>query len=279
MSDDRTAPAPGTNAEPGGGPLEEERQEALRQLEDWLEQPMIVLGFVWLALVVVELVRGLGPFLEGLGTLIWVVFLFDFGLRLALAPDRLAYLRANVLTALSLALPALRVLRIARALRALRAARAARGLRLVRVVGSVNRGMRALRASMRRRRFGYVAALTALVTVVGAAGMLAFEREAPGGAGLRDYGHALWWTAMIMTTMGSEYWPRTGEGRVLCVVLALYAFGVFGYVTAALATFFIGRDAESDQAEVAGEHSVRALRAELAALHAELRGLRSGDRP
>jgi len=47
---------------------------------------------------------------------------------------------------------------------------------------------------------------------------------------------------MIMTTMGSQYWPQTPEGRMLCLFLALYAFAVFGYVTAAIATFFIGLD-------------------------------------
>ncbi len=68
-----------------------------------------------------------------------------------------------------------------------------------------------LRRRMSRRSLGYVLALTMLVTLAGAAGMLAFEREAPGGGSIRDYGTALWWTAMIMTTMGSDYWPRTAR--------------------------------------------------------------------
>jgi voltage-gated potassium channel len=112
---------------------------------------------------------------------------------------------------------------------------------------------------MRRRGFGYVLALTLVVTFVGAAGMYALERDAPDG-GFDGYGAALWWTAMVITTMGSEYWPKTTDGRVLCLFLALYAFAVFGYVTATLATFFIGRDTESDA------ESVGALKRELAAL-------------
>jgi voltage-gated potassium channel len=123
---------------------------------------------------------------------------------------------------------------------------------------------------MRRRGFGYVLALTVVVTLVGAAGMYAFESGPRGGRALHDYGTALWWTAMVMTTMGSEYWPQTAEGRVLCLLLALYAFAVFGYVTAMLATFFIGRDADNDEAELAGEKSLEALRAEMAALRAEV---------
>ncbi|MFC0389344.1 potassium channel family protein, partial [Muricoccus vinaceus] len=108
-----------------------------------------------------------------------------------------------------------------------------------------NRGMNALRAGLRRRGLGYVAALTALVSLLGAAGMYAFERAPEVEGGFSSFGDALWWTAMLMTTMGSDFWPRTAEGRVLCLLLATYAFAVFGYITAAFASFFVGRDAAS----------------------------------
>ena len=256
--------------------LREERGQALAQLEAWMETPMLVLGFVWLALMLFEYVRGISPLLETVVNVIWIIFILDFGVKLILAPDKTDYLKANWLTLVALAVPALRVFRIFRVVRVLRAARAARGLRLVRVVTSLNRGMRALGASMGRRGFGYVVALTALVTLAGAAGMYAFENEAEGG--LATFGEALWWTAMIMTTMGSAYWPQTPEGRVLCFLLALYSFAVFGYVTATLATFFVGRDAEDGSAEVAGAAQVERLRGEIAALREELRAFaKRGD--
>ena len=249
--------------------LNDERSQALAQLEDWMETPMLVLGFVWLALMLWEYVWGISPLLETTVNVIWIIFILDFVIKFALAPDKTDYLKSNWLTLIALAVPALRVFRIFRVVRVLRAARAARGLRLVRVVTSLNRGMRALGASMGRRGFGYVVALTALVTLAGAAGMYAFENNVEGG--LTTYGEALWWTAMIMTTMGSAYWPQTPEGRVLCFLLALYSFAVFGYVTATLATFFVGRDAEDERAEVAGAAQVERLRAEVAALREELR--------
>ena len=76
---------------------------------------------------------------------------------------------------------------------------------------------------------------------------------------------------MLLTSLGSEYWPRTIEGRALCFLLALYGFAVFGYFTATLATFFMGRDAENPQAEVAGAAAVAALHEEVRQLRAELR--------
>jgi voltage-gated potassium channel len=249
--------------------LERERYELLQRLEDWLETPMLVLAFVWLALLIVELIWGESLWFEIIGTTIWVIFLLDFAVELVLAPHRVAYLKRNWVTAISLLIPALRIFRIFRVFRLLRLARAGRGVRLIRVVSSLNRSMKALGASLSRRGFGYVIALTVLVTFAGAAGMYAFENESPGGP--NSYGEALWWTAMIMTTMGSQYWPQTAEGRVLCVFLALYAFGVFGYVTATLATFFVGRDAENDEAELAGAKQLAALREEVSALREEIR--------
>lgn len=261
--------------------IDQERQALLERLQDWLEIPMIVLAFVWLALFIAEVVRGAGPVLSVAGYVIWALFLFEFALSFSLAPRKLVYLKYNWLKAIALAAPALRIFRVARLLRLARLSRAAgmtRGLRLLRVLSSINRSMRALGASMGRRGFGYVAALTAIVTLAGAAGMYAFESNAPGGRALDGYGEALWWTAMIMTTMGSEYWPQTPEGRVLCFFLALYSFGVFGYVTAALATFFIGSEADSDESDLANARSVTALREEIAALREEIRNVKTRPR-
>lgn len=251
--------------------LKRERYELLHLLEGWLETPMLFLAFVWLVLLVMELVRGESLLFGVLGTIIWVIFILDFAGKFVLAPDKVVYLKGNWLTAISLLIPALRIFRVFRAFRLLRLARAGRGLQLIRVVGSLNRGMKALGASLSRRGFGYVIALTVLVTFAGAAGMYAFENEAPGG--MNSYGEALWWTTMIMTTMGSHYWPQTAEGRVLCIFLALYAFGIFGYVTAALATFFVGRDAEHDESELVGAKQLAALRDEMTALREEIRTL------
>lgn len=254
--------------------IDSERQALLERLQDWLEVPMMVLAFVWLALFIIEVVWGASPLVQAAGNVIWGLFVFEFILGFTLAPGKLDYLEHNWLKGIALLAPALRAFRILRILRLARLSRAAgmtRGLRLLRVLSSINRSMHALGASMSRRGFGYAVVLTLIVTLAGAAGMYAFESNLPGERGLDNYGEALWWTAMMMTTIGSEYWPQTAEGRVLCFILALYAFGVFGYVTATLATFFIGSDAESDEAELANAKSVEALRKEIEALREEVK--------
>jgi voltage-gated potassium channel len=254
----------------------QERYALLEQLEDWLEGPMLVLGFFWLVLLVVELLWSLSPGLQMVGSVIWVLFIVDFVIKLVLAPERGRYIAKNWLTVIALLVPALRVFRVARFVRVLRMARATRGLSLLRVVSSLNRGMKALGRAMSRRGFGYVVLLTVIVAVVGAAGMFFFERNQPEGPGFGSYSNALWWTAMLMTTLGSGYWPESAEGRILCFLLSLYAFAVFGYVTATLATFFIGRDAEDEEAELASAKAVARLQRDVDRL---LEALQVADGP
>ena len=119
-----------------------------------------------------------------------------------------------------------------------------------------------------------MAAFTVLVALVGAAGMYAFEREAEGAGRLRrgalvdgDAAHH----------GGPEYWPRTSEGRLLALLLSVYAVSIFGYLAATLAPYFIDRDAESRGAAVAGQDAVDALRREIAALREEVRRTRPAD--
>lgn len=75
--------------------LEQERNEVLQQLEDWLEMPMLILAFGWLALFIIELTWGLNPVLEVVITTIWIVFILDFAIKFILAPRKLIYLKSN----------------------------------------------------------------------------------------------------------------------------------------------------------------------------------------
>ncbi|GMA17125.1 ion transporter [Deinococcus metallilatus] len=246
------------------------RLTTLRHLDELLDRPMTVLSFVWLALLVLDLTLGLSPFLQALSNVIWGIFILDFLLSFTVAPGKLAYLRHNWLTALSLLLPALRVLRVFRGLRALRVLRLTRGMNLLRILTGLNRGLRSLQRTLRRRQLGFVLGATGLVALAGAAGMASFENGQGGAPG--SYGGWLYWTGMLLTSLGPEYWPKTGEGQVLSFLLGLYGFSVFGYITAALASLFVGSDQEREPD--AGEVNNEALRRELHDLRGEIAALR-----
>lgn len=97
--------------------------------------------------------------------------------------------------------------------------------------------------------------------------MYALENPHPG---FNSYGMALWWTAMRVITAGNEFNPATPEGRGLAFLLAVFGYTIFGYVTATFATFFIGRDAEEEDAPIAGAKDVEELKAEIKKLTASI---------
>lgn len=275
MTDERSAGNPAED-------VAQARWELLTQIDDLLDPLLDVLAFVWIGLLIVDFTRGLGQLLQLVTYGIWALFILDFVIEILIAPKRITYLRHHWLTALSLLLPALRPLRVIRVLRIFRLARAARPAGLLRLLTSLNRTMRTIRRTISRHGIKYVAVLTIIVIFAGAAGMYYFEspaavREAgvtgvtEAGGGLHSYGEAIWWTAMLLTTLGSEYWPKTAEGRILAFLLAVYGFGIFGYITATIASHFIGVDMEpSGQAG----NPARADSPELTALHDEIRSLR-----
>ena len=238
---------------PSADQVARERERLLDHVQRALDSVMVLLSVAWIALLVFELVTGTLPrSLEVAVWVIWGLFVLDFLLEFTIAPSKGRYLRTNWLTVVSLALPALRVVRASAALRILRAARVVRSGGFLRILTSVNRGLASLRATAARRGVGYLLAATVLIMAVGAAGMASFESpEALAAEGIadaqpiRDYGDALWWTAYAMTT-GATHQAATGEGRLLGWVLSLYGLGVLGYLTATLASHFVGRQREGE---------------------------------
>lgn len=219
--------------------LADERNKLLTSIIKVSELPLFVLAIVWLALVIADLTDRSNSLLESVGVVIWVIFIIDFALKFFIASSKLTFLRKNVLTIISLIVPAFRLFRIFRIFRLMRISR---GLRLVRVVGSFNRGMRSLANTLQKRAVIYVVLLSVIVILLGAAGLYAFERSV--NPGFKSFGSALWWTSMLVMSMGTENWPVTSEGRVLCILIAIYGLAVFGYVAATIASFFIDKDAE-----------------------------------
>jgi voltage-gated potassium channel len=260
---------------PAGDPDEQaERWELLDHLQRLLEPVMVALGIAFLVLLLIDfspISSQHQPWLDRALTAIWAVFVGEFLLRMVIAPSKLTFLRANWLSAASLVLPFLRPIR------ALRAVRAVRSFRLVRLLGGANRGMRVLQRVTGGQQLAYVGALTLLVTLLGAVGVLFFDRHAE-GATIRTFGDALWWSTAMVTTINNEKYAVTPEARVIAVLQRIFAVSVFGFVTASIASYLVGRQVEgrtvSDgDGSVQSEH-LATLREEQEALRREVRALR-----
>lgn len=222
-----------------------QRWRFLKQLNKYSQTPMIVLAIIWLVLTLISIIYGLHPTLELISNVIWLLFVIDFFIEILIAPNRLKYLRHNWITAVSVILPAFRFLVFFRVFRLFRVAAAFRSFTLVRIIAVTRRALNSVSALLKKRGFGYVTAITTIVIFMSAGGIYYFERPSAvaqagfPGKGISSFGDALWWSAMIITTMGSEYWPKTTEGRILCWLEAMYSFSILGYITATIASYFI----------------------------------------
>lgn len=241
--------------------IKRERWNLLVRIDSALDVPMNVLAFVWLILTVIDIVRGLNETGNLFVTIIWILFGIQFLVEFLLAPDKKTYLKHSWLTAISLLLPAFRIFRFFRVIRGLRFAR---GSSLIRIFSSINRGMKALSTSLGTKGVGYVLALTSIVVLAGAGGIMSFESTE--STYFDQFGTALWWTCMMITTMGADYFPKSAEGRLLALFLAIYGFAIFGYVTATVASFFIEKEAHP---KASGE-----VIAEIKKLEREITGLK-----
>jgi voltage-gated potassium channel len=256
--------------------IKDERSILLHNLMRMTDKAMIALAFVWIGLMIGDFVGKLSPPLVILNNVIWAIFGVDFAVKFFIAPRKWEFLKSHWILLISLILPAFRLLRLLQALSALRA------LSLVRILTSLNVGISQLTDAMGRRGLGWVTIITVIVLFGGAAGMYNLESvnalNAQGygavvktGGGFHSYSDAVWWTAMLMTTIGSQYWPVTTAGRALCFFLSMFSLGVFGYITAALASFFVDKE-EVTKPTRAREDTVQSLRDEVRALRDELRG-------
>ena len=213
------------------------REELRERLDRYLDVPLALASLALVLLAVIELTGEVsGPWegrLATLGWALWGLFFVEFAAKFALAPVKRRYLRENWLDALIVLLPFLRILRVVQLARALPA------LRLL-VFGG--RGSQSTMDLLRRRRLGQLAIISAMVILIGAALGFLLEAGAPGSR-IVDFGDALWWSAALVTTIGSDLYPVTAAGRILSFLIMIYAIGIFTYFIGSVASVLVAADA------------------------------------
>lgn len=163
---------------------------------------------------------------------VWGAFAVDLAIRLYLADDRRRYALRHWYDVALVVLPLLRPLRLLRL------------LALVRILD------RSAASNLAGRVLAYVSGAALLGVGLGALAVLDAERDAS-DANITSFGDALWWAATTVTTVGyGDRFPVTTEGRFVAVALMLVGIGVVGAVTAAVATWILGRVAD-ERAEAA----------------------------
>jgi voltage-gated potassium channel len=191
------------------------------------------------------------------GIAVWVIFVADYLVRLALARDRLRFVRRHLWDLAVIGLPMLRPLRALRALA---------------VLGFLNRQSG---AAFRGRVMAYVVGAVTLAVGIAALAVLDAERQGQ-DPNITTFGDALWWGTTTITTVGyGDRYPTTGAGRLVGFGLMLAGIALLGVVTASVASWFIEKIAEMTAAEARAERvTLDHVLAEVRELRDEVRRLR-----
>ena len=246
------------------------RYRVVRRISAIFDLVLGPLALVTLCLLAVELLFSLSSpwstLVYGGQVAIWAMFLIAFAIELRLAPRKSLYLRRNWILIVALVIPALRVLRVVQALRFLQTARALRGTTMVRSFAVLHRAMNAIRGFLSFSHTAFLAVLTGVVWLFSS--VLVYYLESDRADGIRSIGDAFWWSAAVLTTIGPDIEPATTEGRIVAIAVRVFGIGIFGYLTARLAAFFLGSRAGEPASNQATE--LQELRRELGAWQAEI---------
>lgn len=110
-------------------------------------------------------------------------------------------------------------------------------------MAAVARGASAAHEDLRDRLLGVVL-VTVVVDLVLSLLVLLAERHAP-GTDIHSYGSSLFWTSSQLLTVSSQMAnPLTTEGRVLDVIMEIYAITVVATLAGSFGAFFHHRTAQ-----------------------------------
>lgn len=201
--------------------------------------------------------RDARAFFNATATAVWIAFAVDFIIRIAIAEQRVRYVRSRWYDVLLVSVPLLRPLRL---------------LRLVALLRLLNRSAV---DNLTGKALTYVTGFAALAVGLGSLAVLDAERGAP-DSNITTFGDALWWSTATVTTVGyGDRFPTTTEGRLIAVALMIVGISLIGVITASVAAWFVSRvrKPETDEVEEAVDESTEAILGSLAELKAQVAAL------
>ncbi|MDP6512605.1 MAG: ion channel [SAR202 cluster bacterium] len=233
---------------------EERRQLMLDRIEHLTELPLLLLSFTMIPLIVGPIFWDLSNTREQLffamEIFIWSLFAADLILKLIVAPHRLKYLRRHWLEVIVVAVPWFRPLRILRVF------------------------MFGFRGVMGVRRMVHVDFL--LVYALGLVIIVATvvtSVETTAGSQINSFEDALWWSIVTVTTVGyGDMTPVTATGRAMAMVLMLVGIGLFGGLTANLASLLQKAEETTEATVLELATEIKSLREEISLLRQERTG-------
>jgi len=222
------------------------QEERLQRFSARIDPIMMVLALLWLPVLVVPLVTELHGWVAttfaAIDYFVWAAFVVEYAAKLRLAVDRWHFVRHHLLDLAMVAVPILRPLRLARLLRL---------IRLDRVVLVLGSSLRRARAMFTHHGLHFVLLAVAVIIFAAAGLELVFEQHSVGPNAIHNFGDAIWWAVVTVTTVGyGDKVPMTGGGRWVATALMFTGIGLVGALTATIASFFVQEQHSAEMAEI-----------------------------
>ena len=183
----------------------------LERLERITELPLMLLSFMLIPVLTGLYLWDLTPVERRIYTyleiVIWALFSVIFFAKVALAPNKIAYVRRNWLEAALVIVPVLRPFRIVRAV-----------FWIARDISHMNRLVTI--ESLTGYGIGMVLLAATIVTSA--------EQNAE-GANIQNFTDGIYWSLVTMSTVGyGDHYPVTPIGKFTAVFLMFFGIGIFG---------------------------------------------------
>ena len=207
-------------------PTKSARERAVEKWERYSTIPLAALALVYLGLYAIEVLGDesqvmLFDLILG-SDIIWGIFIVDFVARFILHDNKKLFLKKNVIELIGLLLPFFRAFRM---------------LRVVIAIGFLTRAAKSLQGRINI----YIGIILPILIFTCSLGVYEAEHLAP-GAKITQYGDALWWAFVTITTIGyGDYYPITFEGRAIAVLLMLSGLALVSVITVSFASWFLDR--------------------------------------
>lgn len=162
---------------------------------------------------------------------IWAIFVFEFLVKVWLAPRRATYVRRHWWQLILLAIPLVRIFSF------LRLMRLGRALPASRVLSSSVRASGTAKLLL-RSRLGYLAALASIGTVAVAEAVYVFERDLTQGV-FDNFGEAFLWAVTTVVALQADPVPESTGARIVMVVGLVIGLIVVASLAGVVGSFLI----------------------------------------
>ena len=201
----------------------------LGKLNQWLNIPLAILGFVYLIVYAVQVSAEIDAdtalLLETASWAIYSIFALDLMVRLLVTQNLLLFLKTNWLEIIALVVPFMRALRV------------------LRIVVAI-RGIRPLLKSRMTSTATYLALLLPLTWFIGGVAVLDAEKSVT-GSHITNLADALWWSLATITTVGyGDLYPISAEGKGVAAIIMLLGIALFSTCAGILASWIMSERKE-----------------------------------